>query len=103
TRQTHQKQYLTAVHNWFIMYGRRVDMQKTKLTVRIPQEVLENFKQYAKEKNTTMTSLVETYLRRIPDQELPANAPITRRLSGTLSQQVSVEDHKKHLVEKYGS
>ena len=50
-----------------------------------------------------MTSLVETYLRRIPDQELPANAPITRRLSGTLSQQVSVEDHKKHLVEKYGS
>jgi antitoxin component of RelBE/YafQ-DinJ toxin-antitoxin module len=85
------------------MYGRRAAMQKTKLTVRIPQEVLENFKQYAKEKNTTMTSLVETYLRRIPDQELPANAPITRRLSGTLSQQVSIEDHKKHLVEKYGS
>jgi len=78
-------------------------MQKSKLTVRIPQDVLDNFRQYAEEKNTTMTSLVETYLRRIPPQELPADAPITRRLSGILSQQVSIEDHKKHLVEKYGS
>jgi len=78
-------------------------MQKLKLTVRISIDVLENFKRYAEEKNTTMTSLVEAYLRRIPPQELPANAPITRRLSGILSQQVSIEDHKKHLAEKYGS
>ncbi|MBL7161580.1 MAG: hypothetical protein ISS57_03165 [Anaerolineales bacterium] len=77
-------------------------MQKTKLTVRVPQDLLENFKQYAQEKNTTMTALVETYLRRIPPQELLAEAPIVRRLSGILSQQVSVEDYKEHLVEKYG-
>ncbi len=78
-------------------------MQKTKLTVRIPQDVLDNFRQYAEKKNTTMTSLVETFLRRIPPQELPANAPIVRRLSGTLSQQVGNEDYKMHLVKKYGS
>jgi len=78
-------------------------MQKTKLTVRIPQDVLDNFRQYAEEKNTTMTSLVETFLRRIPPQELPADAPIVRRLSGVLSRQVSIEDYKEHLVEKYGS
>ncbi len=78
-------------------------MQKTKLTVRIPQEVLDNFRQYAKEKNTTMTSLIEAYLRRVPHQDLPADAPITRRLSGILSQQVNIEDYKEHLVEKYGS
>jgi len=30
------------------------------------------------------------------------NAPIVRRLSGTLSQDVSVEDYKQHLAEKYG-
>jgi antitoxin component of RelBE/YafQ-DinJ toxin-antitoxin module len=77
-------------------------MRKTKLTVRIPQDVLDNFRRYAEEKNTTMTSLVEAYLRRIPHQELPEDAPIVRRLSGTLSNQVSVEDHKKHLAEKYG-
>ncbi len=78
-------------------------MQKTKLTVRVPQDLLDNFRQYAKEKNTTMTSLIETYLRCIPPQELPVDAPITRRLSGILSQQVSIEDYKKHLVDKYGS
>lgn len=77
-------------------------MQKTKLTVRIPKDVLENFKRYAEEKNTTMTSLVESFLRRIPAQEVPPDAPIVHRLSGTLSQQVSKEDHKKHLIEKYG-
>ncbi len=78
-------------------------MRKTKLTVRIPQNVLDNFRRYAEEKNTTMTSLVEAYLRRIPHQEIPKDAPIVRRLSGTLSKQLSVEDHKQHLVEKYGS
>ncbi len=78
-------------------------MQKTKLTVRVPQNLLDNFRQYAQEKNTTMTSLVETYLRRIPPLEILADAPITRRLSGTLSQEVGIEDYKKHLVEKYGN
>jgi len=34
------------------MQGRRVGMQKTKLTVRVPQDLLDNFRQYAKEKNT---------------------------------------------------
>jgi len=50
-----------------------------------------------------MTSLIETYLRRIPPQELPVDAPIVRRLSGILSQQISIEDYKEHLVEKYSS
>lgn len=77
-------------------------MRKTKLTVRIPQDVLDNFRRFAEEKNTTMTSLVEAYLRRIPHLEIPDDAPIVRRLSGTLSQQVSIKDHKKHLAEKYG-
>ncbi len=77
-------------------------MNKKKLTVRIPKDVLDNFRRYAEEKNTTMTSLVEAYLRRVPHQEIPENAPIVRRLSGMLSQAVSIEDHKKHLAEKYG-
>ncbi|MBC8509814.1 MAG: hypothetical protein ISR58_05750 [Anaerolineales bacterium] len=78
-------------------------MQKTKLTVRVPQDLLENFRKYAQEKNTTMTSLVETYLRRIPPQELPIDAPIVRRVSGILSKRVNIEDYKKHLTQKYGS
>lgn len=77
-------------------------MQNTKLTVRVPSDLLENVKHYAKQNNTTLTALIEAYLRRIPAQEPFEDAPIVRRLSGTLSQDVRLEDHKGHLTEKYG-
>ena len=86
-----------------IMYVRRNDMQKTKLTVRVPQNLLDNFRRYAQEKNTTMTSLVETYLYSIPPQKILTDAPIVYRLSGILSSEISVADHKKHLEMKYGN
>ena len=76
-------------------------MERTKLTVRVPRDLLENIKRYAAQNNTTLTDLIEAYLRRIPSSEALDNAPIVRRLSGTLSQAVSVEDHKKHLEDKY--
>jgi hypothetical protein len=84
------------------MYGRRVEMQDTKLTVRVPKDLLENVKRYAKQNDTTLTALIEAYLRRIPAQEPFEDAPIVRRLSGTLSQDVTIQDHKDHLAEKYG-
>jgi len=83
------------------MYGRRATMRETKLTVRVPRDLLENIKRYAAKNNTTLTDLIEAYLRRIPTQEPFDHAPIVRRLSGTLSQNVSEQDYKKHLEEKY--
>jgi hypothetical protein len=83
------------------MYGRRAAMNETKLTVRVPRELLENIKRYAAENNTTLTDLIEAYLRHIPAREPLDNAPIVRRLSGALSQVVSIQDYKKHLEEKY--
>jgi hypothetical protein len=83
------------------MYGRRAAMQETKMTVRVPRDLLENIKQYAAENNTTITDLIEAYLRAIPAKEPLDNAPIVRRLSGTLSQVVSVQDYQKHLEGKY--
>ena len=77
-------------------------MQNTKLTVRVSRELLENVKRYAQKNNTTLTALIEAYLRRIPAQEPLEDAPIVRQLSGILSQDISVQDHKNHLVEKYG-
>ncbi len=77
-------------------------MQETKLTVRVPRVLLENIKRYAAQNNTTLTNLIEAYLRRIPVQETLENAPIVRRLSGTLSAKISPQDYKKHLEEKYG-
>ncbi len=63
-------------------------MEQTKLTVRIPRGLLENVKRYAAENNTTLTDLVEAYLRRIPALEPLNNAPIVCRLSGILPRDV---------------
>lgn len=76
-------------------------MQETKLTVRLPRDLLENAKRYAKENNTTLTALLEAYLRRVPSWAPLENAPIVRRLSGILSQKVGIDNYKKHLEEKY--
>jgi Family of unknown function (DUF6364) len=84
------------------MYGRRDIMQETKLTVRVPRDLLENMKRYAAQNNTTLTDLIEAYLRRIPSSQSLENAPIVRRLSGTLPLDVTIQDYRKHLEEKYG-
>jgi hypothetical protein len=77
-------------------------MQETKLTVRVPRELLENVKRYAAQNNTTLTNLIEAFLRRIPAQQPMEDAPIVRRLSGTLPPEVAPQDYRKHLDEKYG-
>jgi hypothetical protein len=77
-------------------------MEKTKLTVRVPRDVLEGAKRYARENRTTMTRLISEYLRRLVAQSDPlADAPIVQRLSGTLSQDVSLEDYREYLEVKH--
>lgn len=75
----------------------------TKLTVRVPRHLLENAKRYASVNHTTLTGLISAYLQRIPSEpESLGQAPIVRRLTGLLSQELSVDEYKKHLEEKYG-
>jgi len=76
---------------------------ETKLTVRVPHHLLENAKRYARENNTTLTELISAYLQQIPGEpESLAGAPTVRRLTGILSPDVSMDDYKKHLEDKYG-
>jgi len=84
------------------MYGRRLNMNQTKLTVRIARDVIERAKEFAMHNDTTLTALIEAYLRRIPFRSGVENAPIVRRLSGSLSPEVKLEDYHQHLDEKYG-
>ena len=77
-------------------------MDQTKLTVRVPRDLLENVKRYAAQNNTTLTNLIEAYLRRIPPQEPLDDAPIVRQLSGILPENVTVQNYHIHLEEKYG-
>ena len=77
-------------------------MGETKLTVRVSRDLLDNVKRYAAQNNTTLTELIEAYLRRIPAQHPLENAPIVRQLSGVLPADLTIQDYKEHLDEKYG-
>jgi hypothetical protein len=76
-------------------------MIKTKLTVRVEKDLLNNVKLYASKHNTTLTDLMDAWLRNIPNQTSFADAPIVRRLAGALSTNVAIEDYQKHIEEKY--
>ena len=79
-------------------------MQETKLTIRLPRKILENAKRYARQQNTTLTQMINEYLYHIPTPiSALENAPIVRRLSGTLSQDISTADYKKHQEDKCGA
>ena len=78
-------------------------MNETKMTVRVPRDLLENAKRYASQNDTTLTRLVSNYLQRLSSQsDLLADAPVVKRLSGVLSQDVSKEDYQSYLERKYG-
>jgi replication fork clamp-binding protein CrfC len=78
-------------------------MEQTKLTIRLPRELVEGAKRYAKEHDTSLTRLVSAYLRQLSLQQDPlADAPIVRRLSGILDPDASVKDYYQYLEEKYG-
>jgi hypothetical protein len=81
-----------------MMYG----MKEQKLTIRVSQEVLQGAKQYAEEHSTTLTRLVTTYLQGLEMVNDPLeSAPITRSLAGALPPDMSPEEYRDLLEEKY--
>ena len=77
-------------------------MKDTKLTVRVSRDLLENVKVYAEKNNTTLTDLIESFFKNIPSQFPLENAPVIRRLTGSLPQNLSTQDYRNHLDDKYG-
>ncbi len=76
----------------------------TKLTVRVPRDVLDGAKRYASAQNTTLTRLISNYLQQLAHQGEPwEDAPIVQRLAGSLSSEVDLSDYKRHLEAKYGA
>jgi hypothetical protein len=88
-----------AVHHWRILYG----MDDAKLTVRISRQTLDEAKRYAREHGTTLSRLVVTHLDHLRREGDPlGEAPVTRRLAGTLPPDASPQEYRDHLERKYG-
>lgn len=74
-----------------------------KLTLTVDPRVVAAAKRYAAETGTSVSQLVEDYLAAIVTQppSVEAPPPVLARLRGSMAG-ADVEDHRRHLVEKYG-
>ena len=92
------KPALDAVQNGATLYG----MDETKLTIRIDRATLERAKRYARQHGTSLTRLVTSHLERLgADDEAAGDAPVTRRLSGVLPAEASLQEYRDHLERKH--
>ena len=82
--------------------GRLYGVDETKLTIRIDRATLESAKRYARAHGTSLTRLVTSHLARLgADDESYAAAPATRRLSGVLPSDASLQDYREHIERKH--
>lgn len=77
-------------------------MNKTKFTVRVDEQALESAKKYAGNHGTTLTSLVQEFLRSLSKvNEISIETPVLKELAGSLNADASVGDYKRYLEQKY--
>lgn len=77
---------------------------KTKLTLRIEKDLIENVKEFSQKKGKSISKIVENYFKLIlKDKEKNEElTPTVKKLKGILKdKRISEEDYKKHLEEKY--
>jgi hypothetical protein len=79
-----------------------------KLTLKLNHTVIEKAKEYAKEKNTSLSRLIENYLQSITKEESEKAGsnitPLVKSLSGIINMQQVYnfkKDYASHLVKKY--
>lgn len=78
----------------------------TKLTLKLDSSIIEEAKRYAKDKNTSLSKLIETFLGNLVEPiENHEISPLVRSLSGVVKLTKNFDEKKeyrKHLVSKYG-
>ena len=75
----------------------------SKLTLSVDDEVIRQAKSWAAKEGTSVSQLVERFLREAatsPERPGSEATPVLRRLRGCLKG-LDVEDHRRHLEAKY--
>ncbi len=75
----------------------------SKITLYSDRELIEQIKQYAKSRNTSVSKLVNEFFKNILEHKNSSNnASITEKLSGKLKDKnIKIDDYQKYLEEKY--
>lgn len=78
----------------------------TKLTLKLNEDIIEKAKQYAKEKKTSLSDLIENYLQKLTNDKKSNKAitPLVKSLSGIINLPKNYNDKKdytNYLINKY--
>lgn len=77
-------------------------MPKHKLTLSIDEDVVRRAKRLARQWDTSVSGLVEESLRGLTE-EREESTPLVAELRGSLPEDVSREEFRRHLEEKHGA
>ncbi|MFN2261082.1 MAG: DUF6364 family protein [Psychroflexus sp.] len=73
----------------------------TKLTLTIEQEIIKRAKEYAKDKNRSLSDIIENYLKTLTKEDQKEKAkklnPIVKSLKGSFKMPKKDMDYKKEL------
>lgn len=77
----------------------------TKLTLKLDKSIIDRAKEYAKEKNISLSKMIENYLKALtnkPEEEIKIS-PLVESLIGVITPQEidNKEDYTNYLSEKY--
>jgi hypothetical protein len=77
-----------------------------KLTLKLDQDIVAEAKKYAKDKNLSLSKLVENYLHQITKQKIVKEeiSPLVKSLSGILKLEEQADykkDYTSYLSKKY--
>jgi len=75
-------------------------MPRKKLTLSIDEESIQAARRYSKRHGTSVSELVTRYLGSLED-ERRSTTRIVSRLRGILPTDVSIEDYRRHIDDKY--
>jgi hypothetical protein len=78
----------------------------TKLTLKLEHTIIERAKDYARTRNTSLSRIVESYLKRITTEEDHTDTitPLVKSLSGVIDLPAAFDEKKAYsdyLVSKY--
>ena len=98
---------LLLLYVYFIIFVRIIPHMDNKLTLKLDYQVISKAKVYARQKKTSLSKLIEAYLKYLtssgnstPDEI----SPLVKSLSGVLKSSSVINDndaYKKHLAKKY--
>ncbi|MFM7194452.1 MAG: DUF6364 family protein [Bacteroidota bacterium] len=77
-----------------------------KLTLKLDGAVISSAKKYARTRKTSLSNLIESYLRKLTDEKRPVNkiTPLVKSLSGVIRESTDSQtkkDYTDFLINKY--